>query len=60
MAPVLTHTEAGRKASEQSDGTWSAAIWCECGWRRVVMDRPNEDAAELALHAAWVVHSGRA
>jgi hypothetical protein len=32
---------------------------CECGWERVVTDLPNEDAVDLALQGAWVVHEFR-
>jgi hypothetical protein len=60
MRSMLTHTEASRTTVERPDGTWSGAVTCACGWRRLVTDRPNEDAVDLALHGAWVVHSMRA
>ena len=59
MSSVLTHTEANRTTIEQADGSWTGTIRCACGWRRVVTDRPNEDAVDLALHGAWVVHTMR-
>ena len=60
MKSLSTHTEAGRKATTQTDGTWSGAIACDCGWTRMVTGRPNKDAVDLALHGTWVVHSFRA
>lgn len=59
MTLVLTHAETDRTAIGQSDGTWSGSLRCACGWHRVVTDRPNEDAVDLALHGAWVVHTFR-
>jgi hypothetical protein len=59
MRSVLAHTEARRQTTEQPDGTWSGTLTCVCGWKRVVTDRPNEDAVDLALHGAWVAHTMR-
>ena len=59
MTALLTHTEGSRKVAAQQDGSWSGGVSCDCGWQRVVTDRPNEDAVDLALHGAWVVHTMR-
>lgn len=55
-----THAESAQEVTERPDGAWSGTIACACGWKRVITDRPNEDAADLAIHAAWVVQTGRA
>ena len=55
----MEHTETGREVTERTDGTWWGKISCCCGWARGVGDRPNEDATDLALQAAWIVHTGR-
>jgi hypothetical protein len=59
MRTLSTHAEASRMATEQPDGSWSGALTCVCGWERVVTDRPNEDAVDLALHGAWAFHTSR-
>jgi hypothetical protein len=55
----LTHAESSRMATELPGGSWSGMLTCECGWERMVTDLPNEDAVDLALHGAWVVHEFR-
>jgi len=55
----VEHEEAGHEVSERPDGTWRGTIACGCGWGRAVLDRPDEAATDRALHAAWIVHTGR-
>ena len=56
----MEHREADHELTELPDGSWWGTIKCSCGWARGVADHPNEGAADLALHAAWVVHTGKA
>ncbi|MDE3086447.1 MAG: hypothetical protein KGJ77_06740 [Acidobacteriota bacterium] len=55
---ALAHRQVRRETALLSDGTWSGAMSCECGWAVRAEKHRSREALAIVLRRAWRFHAG--
>lgn len=55
---ALDHRQVRRQTALLSDGTWSGAVSCQCGWAVRAEEHRSREALATVLQRAWLFHAG--